>query len=154
VKICVQMGKIRMPLTGPQAVNVFNDLIRGTRLQELLFEFQRVQRPESILLGSCGLTWWKEFKQRHTDKIVRKRGERFASCRADWTNKSNLAQMYDVIYDVMLEACITSKRPVRCQTWNGTTDCVFSKQPHIHHPPIHLHIWCCCLLCCHFHEQQ
>ena len=45
-----------------------------------------------------------------------KRGERFASCRADWTKKSNLAQMYDVIYDVMLEACIASKRPVPVYT--------------------------------------
>mmetsp|Transcript_25506 Transcript_25506/g.46120 ORF Transcript_25506/g.46120 Transcript_25506/m.46120 type:complete len:152 (-) Transcript_25506:1151-1606(-) len=150
----MQMGKIRMSLTGPQAANVFNNLIRGTHLQELLFKFQRVRHPESMSLGSCGLTWWKGFKKRHADKIVTKRGERFASCRADWTKKLNLAQMYDVIYDVMLEARIASKQPVRCRTWNGTTDKVFHNQPHIHYPPIHLRVRWCCLLCRDFHEQQ
>ena len=68
VKICVQMGKIKMPLTGPQAVTVFNDLIRGTRLQESLSEFQRVRNPESMSLGSCGLTWWKGLKK---DTLIR-----------------------------------------------------------------------------------
>jgi len=33
VEICIQMGRIRQPLTGPQGVKVFNDLISGTPLQ-------------------------------------------------------------------------------------------------------------------------
>jgi len=55
-------------------------------------------------------------QKRHADKIVTKKGERFASCRADWTKKLNIAQMYDVIYDVMVKACIASKWPVSVYT--------------------------------------
>ena len=40
-----------------------------------------------------------------------KRGEKFASARADWTKKSNISQMYDVIYGIMVEARIASERP-------------------------------------------
>jgi len=116
VEICIQMGRIRQPLTGPQGVQVFNDLISGTPLEESLLDYQQLRCPESTALGSCGTNWWKGFKKRHADKIVTKKGERFASCRADWTKKSNIAQMYDVIYDVMVEACISSKQPVPVYT--------------------------------------
>ena len=40
-----------------------------------------------------------------------KRGEKFASARADWTKNSNISQIYDVIYNIMVEARIASERP-------------------------------------------
>ena len=33
------------------------------------------------------------------------------SARTNWTKKSNLSQMYDIIYDVMVEDRIASERP-------------------------------------------
>ena len=111
VQICIQMGKIRQPLTGPQAIKTFNPLIKNTPMQDTLREFQQIRSPNSKTLGAVGIHWWQGFKRRNTDKIVTKRGEKFVSARADWTKKSNLSQMYDVIYDVMVKARIASETP-------------------------------------------
>ena len=110
VQICIQMGKIRQPLTGPQAIVLMNSLIKGTPIQESLKEYQSSHSPWTNTLGTVGRNWWYAFLKRHNHLIVTKRGEKFASIRADWTKKHNLAQMYDVVYDVMVEAHIASKR--------------------------------------------
>ena len=39
-----------------------------------------------------------------------KRGEKFASSRADWTKKSNISQMFDVIYDELVDAKVAVVR--------------------------------------------
>ena len=43
VGICKQMGKIRQPLTGEEAIAIMNDMIRGSEMSETLTEFQKVR---------------------------------------------------------------------------------------------------------------
>ena len=59
---------------------------------------------------TTSLGWWRGFKIRHGDKIVRKKGERFASTRSDWTKLSNILQMYNVVDDELVDACVESWR--------------------------------------------
>ena len=40
--------------------------------------------------------------------MVSKKGEKFALNRADWTKLSNIKQMYDYIYEEMIDAHIAS----------------------------------------------
>ena len=68
VEICIQMGKIRQPLTGPQAVVVFNDLIRGTPIQESLRSFQSARCPDPTVDGVAGINWFRGFKK---DTLIR-----------------------------------------------------------------------------------
>ena len=63
--------------------------------------------------GTVGLGWWRAFKQRHSGEIVTKRGEKYAYIRGDWTKKSHLKQMYDVIYDVAVEARLAALERAR-----------------------------------------
>jgi hypothetical protein len=46
-------------------------------------------------------------ERRHIDKLVTKRRERFAVDCADWSTHIQTKQMYDVIYDNMVEAVTT-----------------------------------------------
>ena len=48
--------------------------------------------------------------QRHGDRLVTKRGERFACSHSDWTKLENIVQMYDVIYDEIVHARIAVPR--------------------------------------------
>ncbi len=57
VVICIQMGKIRQPLTGPEAIRLFNNMIKNTPIQMALNEFQMVWRLDSDSFGPARLGW-------------------------------------------------------------------------------------------------
>ena len=116
VAICIQMAKICAPLTGPRGSAFFNNMIQRTPTQDALKLFQVKRAPNSENHGEAGLGWWRGFKDRHQDKIVTKRGEKYASTRADWTKYSNIAQMYDVTEDELVEARIASLTPLPVYT--------------------------------------
>ena len=85
-----------------------NDMMENTNSKQKLIEFQQSRR-----LGAYGFEkgkvtsgWWRGFLRRNKDKLVTKRGENFALNRHDWTTLPNIRQMYKVIYDEMVDACI------------------------------------------------
>ena len=110
VEICIQMGKMRQPLTRDEAIAIMNDMISDTEMAERLTDFQRVRTLNTNRYGIVGKNWWQGFKKRHSSLIVSKKGEKFASNRADWTKLSNIKQMYEYIYDEMINANIASPR--------------------------------------------
>ena len=112
VAVCIQMGKMRQPLTCVKGIVLVNDLIRGTNFAEAVKGFQLARMLGSNDFEHETLThgWWVEFMQRHGDRLVIKRGERFACSRSDWTKLENIVQMYDVIYDEMVDARIAVPR--------------------------------------------
>ena len=112
VVLCLQMSRICQPLTVPEATILFNDLIDNTPTQQALKEFHAARGIDSGDSSSVGLGlgWWYGFKKRHGKalEIEIKRGETFASICADWTKKSNINQMYVVIYAEMVDTRIAS----------------------------------------------
>ena len=110
VEMCVQMGKIRQPLTRDEAIAIMNDMISETEMLESLTEFQKVCTSNSQNYGLIGRNWWQGFKKRHASRLVSKKGEKFASNRADWTKLSNIKQMCEYIYEEMIDALIASPR--------------------------------------------
>jgi hypothetical protein len=110
VQICIQMGKMRQPLTRNEAITIMNDMISKTEMAEQLTNFQRARTLTSNRLGIVGKNWWQGFKKRHASLIVSKKGEKFALNRADWTKLSNIKQMYEYIYEEMVNANIASPR--------------------------------------------
>ena len=118
VQICIQMVNIRQPLTVSESLKLINDLIDSTEIQSKLQEFQNIRKLNSCAgsNGTVGKSYWRGFMRRHGHKIVSKRGERFASNRANWTTYENIEQMYDIIYDQMVEARVAVARdsPVFC----------------------------------------
>jgi hypothetical protein len=83
-----------------------NDLIDGTKTQEALISFQASRKlgSQEFRNGKVTTGWWRGFLKRHENEIVTKRGEKFALNRHDWTTFENIQQMYDVIYDELVDA--------------------------------------------------
>ena len=104
------MGKIHQPLTCEEAIAIMNDVISETEMSDSLKQFQKVRTPNSGTIVVVGRNWWQGFKTRHASKIVSKKGEKFASNRADWTKLSNIKHMYEYIYKEMIDAHIASSR--------------------------------------------
>ncbi len=112
VAMCVQMGHIRQPLNCSEGLMLMQDLIEGTTGQEALVKFQQKHKVATATFKHGTLTpnWWRAFLRRHDAEIRTKRGEKFASSRADWTKKSNICQMFDVIYDDLVYAKVAVVR--------------------------------------------
>jgi hypothetical protein len=72
-EICIQMGRTRQPPTGLQAVKVMNDLMNRTPLKESLSDFQRIRCPNSLAVGSCGISWWQGLKKDTLVRLLQKR---------------------------------------------------------------------------------
>jgi hypothetical protein len=111
VVICIQMGKIRQPLNVSEGIALMNDMIVGTTFEEELICFQEERQlgDESFQRGTVTTGWWRGFKSRYRHRLTTKRGERFACNRADWTKLRNIVQMYDVIYDELVDAGVAIK---------------------------------------------
>ncbi len=84
-----------------------NDMIENTSIKQKLIEFHQSRRLGSddfekgkVTMGCC-----RGFLRQNEDKLVTKRGEKFALSRSDWTTLHNVRQMYEVIYNEMVDAC-------------------------------------------------
>ncbi len=64
---------------------------------------------DDFLCGTIGSGWWYGFLRRNGHRIVTQQGEKFAVDRSDWTTLDNIAQMYDIIYDEMMDASVAEK---------------------------------------------
>ncbi len=59
VEICIQMGKIRQPLTRGEAIAIMNDMISETEMRERLTGFQKKRTSDSKRYGVVGVNWWR-----------------------------------------------------------------------------------------------
>ena len=73
-----------------------------------------------VKLGRAG----GNFLKRHRDKIVTKRGEKFAVDRSNWMILSNIEQMYNIVYDEMVAAGVAERleSPVYCDKGGNEVD--------------------------------
>ena len=66
--------------------------------------------------GDVGKGWCQDFLKRNGEKIVTRRGEKFAVDRLDWTTSKKIEQMNDIITDEMVVANVGEKLiiPIYC----------------------------------------
>ncbi len=84
-----------------------NSLIKDRELQQKLINFKCQRKMENTIgkvVGEVSRKYWMLFMRRNAHRLVTKRGELFACNRANWSKLSYLKQMYDVIYDQMVDA--------------------------------------------------
>ena len=63
VQICIQMGKIRQPLSCIEAITLMNDMIENTSTKQKLIEFQQSRRlgTDGFEKGKVTTGWWRGF---------------------------------------------------------------------------------------------
>ena len=79
ISIVIQMACIGDFLTPMKALALFNDMISGTPIQQKLkkFKLKHTQVKDDQKLGEVGYKYWRNFKARHSDKIVTRKGEKY-----------------------------------------------------------------------------
>ena len=93
--------------TPSEAVQLINSLIEGTQVQRDLIWFKSKYSHGST--GKVGVGYWTAFKKRNKDKIRSKKGKRFELNRSNWSTYRNFNQMYDQVYEHMVDAGLAVK---------------------------------------------
>ena len=94
--------RLRQCLTPSQAVQLVNSVINGTATQNKLINWKvKYLGGEG---GIIGKKYWVNFKKRHGHLICSKRGKQYDLDRAAWSTYANFRQMYEQMYDMMVEA--------------------------------------------------
>jgi hypothetical protein len=99
------MQQIRQPLSVSETIEYANSLIKGSEFEEQINKF-KLQRQIPLDPNPLGIGWWRGFSKRYKEILVTKKGEKFAKNRSDWSTERNIRQMYDEIYNNMVEAGI------------------------------------------------
>ncbi len=94
-----------------EGIELMNSFMRGTHFEKKLAKFQIDHNlcRDDILCGTIGSGWWYGFLRRNGYRIVNQQGEKFGVDRSDWTTLDNISQMYDIIYDEMVDAGVAEK---------------------------------------------
>mmetsp|Transcript_3041 Transcript_3041/g.5559 ORF Transcript_3041/g.5559 Transcript_3041/m.5559 type:complete len:151 (+) Transcript_3041:91-543(+) len=105
------MGKICQPLNVSEGIASMNNMIVGTTFEEELQRFQEERKlgDEIFQYGTVMKGWWSGFKSRYCHRLITARGERFTWNHANWMKLPSIVQMYDVIYDELVDAGVAIK---------------------------------------------
>ena len=111
VMLMIQMARIRRSFNFTTGLSLANSLIKGTEIETQVLEFKRQHKmgpddDEGMLLGAG---YWKGFWNRNHHLLERKRGQKYAHDRDNWTTYRNFGDMYDHIYDEMVDAGVAEK---------------------------------------------
>jgi len=113
VDILISASQFRKPLTVREGLELTNSLIKGSRFQQDVIDFQQKYctgtMKKETEVGKLGMSYWNKFMHRHGQLIVSKRGERFASSHAQWSTYDNFADMYNKTYKEMCDAGLTKE---------------------------------------------
>ena len=119
VQLVLAMARIRRCLTTSESLELANDLIKGTPLEQHIIDWKRsINHKVNVNEPVLGKKYWSLFKKRWEHKLVSKRGQKFAMDRNNSLTYSNMKQMYDDVYDSMVDAGVAIKldQPLDHQT--------------------------------------
>jgi len=109
VSVMIQMAQLRQCVTPSQAIQLINEMIKGTDAQRNLIAWKRKYSFGSS--GDVGSQYWRNLKKRNTDKICSKKGQKYELDRACWSTFANFSQMYTQVYEQMVEAKVSIELP-------------------------------------------
>jgi hypothetical protein len=106
-----QLCKMRVPINGQQGLRLVNSLIFDTTTLENLIEWQKTSCAAYRINKNKDLTksYWKGFMSRNGHRLTAKKGVKYDSKRADWCTYRTFKEMYDDLYEQMVETGIAVK---------------------------------------------
>jgi hypothetical protein len=103
------------PITPTEGLLLANSLIEKKPIQTKLKEFQISRRKDPS--GLLSKNYWKQFMRRHQNVLASAKGSRVASNRTDWVTYENIQDMYDLVYEQMVNAGVAKELSPEDQYW-------------------------------------
>jgi hypothetical protein len=88
VSLILQLANMRIPITTAQGLQLCNSIIKGTKFQRTICEFQK-NNLRSVT-NELGPGYWQGFLKRNKHLIKTKRAVKFDTKRAEWCTYQNL----------------------------------------------------------------
>ena len=114
-QIIIQLADMRQCITREEGIGLVNSLIKDTEIEKEIVEFKlsmnmRVDQNGKNKDGNVlGYRWWITFLKRNSHRLVSTKGRKFAVARDTWCIWTNFADMYDHVYDAMVDAKVAEK---------------------------------------------
>ena len=113
VELFIGLAKCRQCIGPGRGLQLINALIKGTIHQKKLIEFKNLNPTyqDSNYEGVAQIRYWRNFLERHGDKITMKKGKKYSLDRANWTHYQHFQAMYDHIEEELVSAGLATKLP-------------------------------------------
>ena len=105
IDLILCMSKIKRSFTVSEALQLINQLIEGTIVQEALIQWKldhKIYHNDEKELGTVGRKWWTNFLKRNGHLIKSKSGKKYAFDRANFSTYLNFSDMYNHIGDILV----------------------------------------------------
>ena len=103
LEFCIRLAKMGRPLTKTTVLELANDLIAGTEVEELIADCKKIWKLKETKLGSA---WYRGFLKRYQEDLSRSASVVKDIKRRTWVKAENFENMYQNIYEHMVEAGI------------------------------------------------
>lgn len=116
VEFIIRVSETGIPLSVAESLLFINSVIHNTVHQKKLIAFKRHHFSQDYLssktdaeLGTVGRNYWGSFYKRNKDKLATQRAKKFEMNRKNWTKYRFFQQMFDSVYNVMIDAGLAKK---------------------------------------------
>jgi hypothetical protein len=102
----LRRAALRQPVYCGEGLELANSMIEGTQSQLALMEWKKNLKngPNDNSFGTLGQRYWQKICRRNADVIASKKAVRFDSKRDDWCRLENFADIYDGVYNKLVES--------------------------------------------------
>ena len=106
-QFCIYLGKMGRPLTKSTIIELANDLIHETEYKKTVKDCKELRKLKQT--ETLSEAWYRGFLQRYSDELTRSGIKIKDVKRNTWVTKENFSNMYENIYETMVEAGIAEK---------------------------------------------
>ena len=103
LEFCIRLAKMGTPLTKTTVLELANDIVSGTEVEELVADCKKLRKLQGTKLGTA---WYRGFLKRYEDDLSRNKTVIKDIKRRTWVKSENFENMYQNIYEHMVEAGI------------------------------------------------
>ncbi len=103
-EFCIRLGKMGCPITKTTGIELANDLISGTELEQKIAKCKQLRKLNCT--EKLGRAWYQGFLQCYEDVLTRNGSVVKDIKRRTWVTSENFANMYENVFNIMVEAGI------------------------------------------------
>jgi hypothetical protein len=110
--VILRRPALRQPVSCGEGIELANSMIEGMESQVAFMELKKnhlKNGPQDDTFGTLGQRYWQNFCRRNADVITSKNAVRFDSKRDDWCRLENFADMYDVVFEKLVQSGVAEK---------------------------------------------